>query len=73
MVLWLFGSIVTESILIVARSGSSVVTLQEVELLQQFVVFQTPPPTEPRYATMLPLVVVVGSTAMVLTRPSVFV
>ena len=31
--------------LIVANSGSSVVTLQEVRLLQQFVDFHTPPPT----------------------------
>src|ERR1041384_2422579 len=38
--------------LIVARSGSFVVEVQVVDALQQFVVFQTPPPTEPRYATM---------------------
>ena len=36
-------------------------------------VFGTPPPTAPRYATMLPLTVVVGSTAIALTRPSVVV
>jgi hypothetical protein len=32
----------------VLRSGSSVICVQEVVALQQFVVFQTPPPTEAR-------------------------
>ena len=45
MVLWLFGSIVSVSIAIVESSGSSVTTFQEVVLLQQLVVFQTPPPS----------------------------
>ena len=44
---------------------------QLVELLQQFVVFQTPPPTVPAYATIEPWVVVVGSTTISLIRPSV--
>ena len=43
--------------LVVEISGSSVVTVQFVELLQQFVVFQTPPPTLAAYATIEPLVV----------------
>ena len=46
-------------------------TLQAVELLQQLVVFQTPPPTVAAYATIEPCVVVVGSTAIALMRPSV--
>ena len=42
------------SIAVVEISGSSVTTVQVVEALQQLVVFQTPPPTVPAYATMLP-------------------
>ena len=53
--------------LVVEISGSSVVTVQLVVTLQQLVVFQTPPPTAPMYATMEPSLVVVGSMAMVLT------
>jgi hypothetical protein len=34
------------SIATVEMRGSSVVEIHEVELLQQFVVFQTPPPTD---------------------------
>jgi hypothetical protein len=59
--------------LMVARSGSLVTGTQEVDALQQLVVFQTPPPTDARYATMLPFVVVVGSTTMSFTRPAVVV
>jgi len=43
--LWLFGSIAIVSTLVVETSGSSVVEVQVVDPLQQFVVFQTPPPT----------------------------
>ena len=56
---------------IAAMSGSSVVTVQLVVVEQQLVVFQTPPPTVPAYATIEPLVVVVGSTTIAFTRPSV--
>ena len=65
----MFGSSVIVSMAVVPINGSSVVTLHVVKLLQQLVVFHTPPPIEPIYATMLPLVVVVGSMAIVLTRP----
>ena len=61
------------SIDVVEMSGSSVTIVQVVDALQQLVVFQTPPPTAPAYATILPLTVVVGSTAIALTRPSVVV
>jgi len=73
MTLWLLGSMVTESMLVVEISGSSVSTDHVVELLQQLVVFHTPPPTVAAYATMLPFVVVVGSTVMLFTRPCVVV
>ena len=59
------------SIASVEMRGSSVVTLHVVELLQQLVVFQTPPPTVAAYATIEPCVVVVGSTTIALMRPSV--
>ena len=59
------------SIAIAEMSGLSVVTAQVVALLQQLVVFQTPPPTLAAYATIEPFVVVVGSATMSLMRPSV--
>ena len=59
--------------LIEAISGSSVVTVHVVPDEQQFVVFQTPPPTLAAYATIEPFVIVVGSTTIALMRPSVVV
>src|SRR2546423_1756729 len=49
-------------------SGSSVTAAHAVEALQQFVVFQTPPPSLAEYATIEPFVVVVGSTTIALMR-----
>jgi hypothetical protein len=45
MVLWLFGSSARVSTLVVGITASSVLAVHVVAALQQFVVFQTPPPT----------------------------
>ena len=50
-------------------SGTSVTTSQVVEGVQQLVVFQMPPPSEPEYTVIAPGDVVVGSTRSTLTRP----
>jgi hypothetical protein len=52
--------------------GVVVCDVHVVDAVQQFVVFQTPPPTSPAYATIEPCVVVVGSTTIAFTRPAVF-
>src|SRR3954447_8108139 len=57
------------SIAIVEICGRSVFGAQLVAGVQQFVVAQMPPPSEPKYALIDPGVVVVGSTAIVFTRP----
>jgi hypothetical protein len=61
----LFGSTVTSSVAVVETDAPSVVTVHVVNGVQQFVVFQMPPPSCARYATF----VLAGSKAIALTRP----
>ena len=56
---------------IAEMSGSSVVTVHVVVVEQQLVVFQTPPPTLRRIGHDRAVGVVVGSTTIAFTRPSV--
>ena len=63
--LWLFGSTVTSSVVVVGTVGPSVVTVHVVAGEQQFVVFQIPPPSCAMYATF----VSTGSNAIAFTRP----
>src|SRR5581483_3532172 len=62
---WLFGSTVTSSTAVVGTVLLSVVTVQVVAGLQQFVVFQIPPPS----CAMNAVLVSTGSNAIALTRP----